>query len=261
MRAARIDHAVGSDGQTDARRDGLYREAVEAHGAALESPSQLSLGLEAAPVLTREAFVVSASNAAAVRALDGFPDVVGGVLALVGPRGSGKTHLLTSWAERTGAVLLAGEAAATADLGALQGRLVALDDAAKADDETLFHLFNMAGEAGAGLVLAARQPPAVWEVELPDLRSRLNAVRVALISEPDDAVLRGMLQRFFAEVAVKPSTDLLEYLVRRIERSVPEARETVRRLIEVAAPTHRPVTRALARTVLETETKSGDLPF
>ncbi len=216
--------------------------------------------------------MVSASNQAAVSALDGFPDAVGGVLAVVGPRGSGKTHLLTAWAvsassaedigaARTGAVLLSGEMAALADLGALQGRLVALDDAAKADDETLFHLFNMAGEAGAGLVLAARQPPGVWEIELPDLRSRLNAVRVALISEPDDAVLRGVLLRFFAEVSVKPSPDLLEYLIRRIERSVPDARETVRRLIEAAAPTHRPVTRALAREVLETETKSGDLPF
>ena len=74
-------------------------------------------------------------------------------------------------------------------------------------------------------------------------------------------MLRGVLVRFFAEVAVKPSPDLLEYLVRRIERSVPEARETVRRLINAAAPTHRPVTRALAREVLESETKSGDLPF
>lgn len=225
------------------------------------SPSQLSLGLEAAPALTREAFVVSASNEAAVRALDGFPDAVGGVLAVVGPRGSGKTHLLTAWAARTGAALLSGELAALADLGALQGRLVALDEANKADDETLFHLFNMAGETGAGLVLAARQAPAAWEIELPDLRSRLNAVRVAPLSEPDDAVLRGVLLRFFAEVAVKPSPDLLEYLVRRIERSVPDARDTVRRLIEAAAPTHRPVTRALAREVLETETKSGDLPF
>lgn len=225
------------------------------------SPSQLSLGLQAAPSLTREAFVMSASNAAAVSALDGFPDAVGGVLALVGPRGAGKTHLLTAWAERTGAVLLSGELAALADLGALRGRLVALDEADKADDETLFHLFNMAGEAGARLVLASRQAPAAWETNVPDLRSRLNAVRVAALSEPDDAVLRGVLVRFFAEVSVKPSPDLLEYLIRRIERSVPEARETVRRLIDAAAPTQRPVTRALARAVLETETRSGDLPF
>lgn len=36
MQVARSDCAVGSGGQTDARRDGLYREAIDAHGAALE---------------------------------------------------------------------------------------------------------------------------------------------------------------------------------------------------------------------------------
>jgi chromosomal replication initiation ATPase DnaA len=225
------------------------------------SPSQLSLGLQASPAVTREAFVVSASNAAAAEALDAFPDAVGGVLGLVGPHGSGKTHLLTAWADRTGAALLSGELAAVADLHALRGRLVALDDADHADDETLFHLFNMAGEAGAGLVLAARLAPAAWETDLPDLRSRLNAVRLAQLAEPDDAVLRGVLVRFFAEASVRPSHDLLEYLVRRIGRSVPDAREVVRRLIEAAAPQHRPVTRALAREVLDAENPSGELPF
>lgn len=225
------------------------------------SPSQLSLGLEAAPALTRETFVVSASNADAVAALDGFPDGVGGVLALAGPQGSGKTHLLSAWAERTGAVLLSGELAAVAELEALEGRLVALDDADRLDDETLFHLFNLAGSEGGGLVLAARLPPAAWETGLPDLRSRLNAARVVSLSEPDDAVLRGVLTRFFAQASVRPSEELLEYLVRRIERSVPEARQIVRRLIDYAAPQHRPVTRALAREVFETESKSGDLPF
>jgi chromosomal replication initiation ATPase DnaA len=225
------------------------------------SPSQLSLGLQAEPAVTRETFVVSASNADAARALDGFPDAVGGVLAIVGPQGSGKSHLLIAWADRTGAALLSGELAAVADLESLQGRLVALDDADHTDDETLFHLINMAGEAGAGLVMASRLAPAAWETTVPDLRSRLNAVRVAQISEPDDQVLRGVLVRFFAEASVKPSHDLLEYLVRRIERSVPEARQVVRRLIEAAGPTHRPVTRALAREVLEAETRTGDLPF
>ena len=119
----------------------------------------------------------------------------------------------------------------------------------------------MAGEAGGGLVMASRLPPVAWETGLPDLRSRLNAARVAVMGEPDEQVLRGVLVRFFAEASVKPSQDLLEYLLRRIERSVPEARLVVRRLIEAAAPMQRPVTRALAREVLEAETKSGDLPF
>lgn len=221
----------------------------------------MSLGLQAAPAVTRQTFVVSASNADATAALDAFPDHVTPILAVVGPQGAGKTHLLTAWADRAGAALLSGELAAVADLRALEGRRVALDDADRCDDETLFHLINMAGHEGAGLVLASRLAPAAWEAALPDLRSRLNAVRVASLGEPDDAVLRGVLTRFFAEASVRPSADLLEYLVRRIGRSVPDARETVRRLIEYAAPQQRPVTRALAREVLDSESDTADLPF
>ena len=51
----------------------------------------------------------------------------------------------------------------------------------------------------------------------------------------------------------------LEFLVRRIERSPVAARDVVARLDEAAGPEHRPVTRALARQILETETDSGDL--
>ena len=218
----------------------------------------MSLGLESPPRFTREAFVVAASNAAAVEALDDWPGPLGGVLALVGPHGAGKSHLLTAWAERTGAILLQGEVAALADLDALEGRRVALDDAERVDDETLFHLINLAGAEGAGLVLAAREPPAAWAVELPDLRSRLNAARVVSLGPPDDAVLRGVLVRFFEQHAVRPSPELLEYLIRRIPRSVPAARSTVRRLIEHAAPMQRPVTRSLAREILETDTESDD---
>jgi len=221
----------------------------------------MSLGLKAAPAVTRQTFVVSASNAEAVTALDAFPDAVTPVLAVVGPHGAGKSHLLTAWADRTGAALLSGELAAVADLGALEGRPVALDDADRADDETLFHLINMAGAEGAGLVLSSREAPSAWPATLPDLRSRLNAARVVRLAEPDDAVLKGVLVRFFAEASVRPAADLLEYLVRRMERSVPHARETVRMLIEYAAPQHRPVTRALAREVLERETPTRDLPF
>ncbi|HYE42446.1 MAG TPA: chromosomal replication initiator DnaA [Caulobacteraceae bacterium] len=219
----------------------------------------MSLGLEAQPALTRDAFVESPANQQAVDTLDAWPDGLTNVVAVCGPRLSGKTHLLTAWAERTGAVLLDGESAALAQMADLEGRLVALDEADRVDDETLFHLINLAGGEGAGLLLASRQPPASWPTDLPDLRSRLNAIRVVGLAEPDDALLKGMLTRFFGQNSVRPSPELLEYLVRRIERSAPAARAVVRRLIEAAAPQNRPVTRALAREVLEVDTKADDL--
>jgi chromosomal replication initiation ATPase DnaA len=220
---------------------------------------QLRLKLESPGAHDRADFVVSSSNEAAVQALDAWPDWLGGVLALVGPEGSGKTHLAHDWARRHGAVLFSDVAAELADLSELEGRPVVVDDAQRLDDETLFHLINLAGVERGGLLLTARERPAAWTSTLPDLRSRLNAMRVVELQEPDDAVLRGVLERFFRQSSIRPSEELLEYLVRRIERSVPKAREIVARLDEAAGADHRPVTRALAREILESEAGTGDL--
>ena len=213
---------------------------------------QLRLDLAGSPTYDRAAFIVSPANADAVRALDAWPEWHGGCLTLVGPAGAGKTHLARSWAERTGALAWP----AVDGLPAADGRPVLLEDADRGfDDEALFHLINMA-PAGGGLLLTGRTPPSEWPTRLPDLRSRLNALPVALMHEPDDAVLTGVMAKLFRERHILPPDDLLVYLLRRIERSVPAARQVVERLDEAAGAEDRPVSRALAREVLE---ESGDL--
>jgi chromosomal replication initiation ATPase DnaA len=176
---------------------------------------------------------------------------------LVGPEGVGKSHLAGVWASETRAAVLSREAP---DLAAAAGRPVLVEDVDRGiADEALFHLINMAGREGGGLLLTARTAPAAWTTALPDLRSRLNALPVALIEEPDDAVLQAVLKSLFAERSIRPSEDIYPYLLRRIHRSVPTARDIVRRLDEAGDELGRPISRALARQVLGEETDNLDL--
>jgi len=71
---------------------------------------------------------------------------------------------------------------------------------------------------------------------------------------PDDAVLSAMLAARFAERGIRPQKDVVPYLVRRIDRSAAAAAEVVERLDAM----HRPVTRALAREVVEGAEESGE---
>ncbi len=130
-------------------------------------------------------------------------------------------------------------------------------DLAPRADEALFHLINMAA-AGGALLLTGRTAPSSWPVALPDLRSRLNALTVAELSEPDDAVLNGVLTKFFHERNIRPAEDVLPYLVKRMERSVPVARELVQRIDEAADAEHRSVSRALARQVLDPSNRDDE---
>lgn len=209
--------------------------------------NQLRLPLQRDLPAGATALVVSDSNRAAVAALSDWPPQPGERLALCGPAGSGKSRLGALWAERVGAVPLFGEEAAMADPLELEGRAVLLDDADQADEETLFHLINLTQSGGGALLMIAREAPGAWAVALADLRSRLAATRTVAVEAPDDAVLAAMLRAAFAERSIAPGEDVIDYLVRRIERSAEAARDVAARLDAL----HRPVTRVLARQVIE----------
>ena len=194
-------------------------------------------------------FVVSESNSRATSVLATWPEMAGSILSIFGPPGSGKSHLAAAWVERTGAVALHGAEAALVDPIELEGRFVLLDRAQDADDESLFHLINLTQSGGGALLLVSRDPPAAWACSLPDLRSRLNAIRTVGIEAPDDVVFAAMLRRAFASRNITPADELIDYLVRRIDRSADAAEAVVDRLDAL----HRPVTRVLARQVLDGE--------
>ena len=222
-------------------------------------PRQLRLSLNQPPSWAREDFVVSPANEDGVRLLDAWPSWPGRVLALIGPEGAGKTHLAMAWAKRADAVMPS--ANAPVDLANLPGRAVLIENADRAVSEiSLFHLINMAAQHGGSLLLTSRRPPREWPSErVPDLRSRLNALPVAELEEPDDAVLIGVLRKLFRERNIRPTEDTYGYLVRRMERSVVHAKAIVRKLDEAADALQRPVSRALAKEVLEAGDATMDL--
>jgi len=216
---------------------------------------QLRLKLRRPASYARADFIFSETNREALKALDDWPGWHGGCLTLVGPEGSGKTHLAMEWATRVGATVLK---PTCTDLAQAYDAPVLMEDAEQAHPETLFHLINIAG-AGGGLLLTSRLHPRLWPAELPDLRSRLNALPVAEMGEPDDAVLEGLLRKFFRERNIRPTEDVYPYLMRRIERSVRMAREIVARLDEAADAEEREITRTLARQILESDARTLDL--
>lgn len=218
---------------------------------------QLRLELRRPVSFAREEFVTGPSNAQAVATLDAWPRWPVGALALIGPEGAGKTHLARGWAQSVDAVVID---RLSPDILAAEGRPVLLEDVDQGiDDEALFHLINIAGRSESGLLLTARSAPAGWTTALPDLRSRLNALMVAEIEEPDDEVLEGALRRFFRERSIRPPQDIFPYLLRRMERSIPYAREIVKRLDEAADHEQRPISRLLARQILEDDMENLDV--
>ena len=215
-------------------------------------PRQLALALPHAESFARDDFLTGASNDAALATIERWPDWADRVLALTGPEGAGKSHLAAIWAEKAGARRVSARALGETDLlhALATGALVVEDASDERDERALFHLLNLVREEDGYLLLTARTPPATWGVALPDLASRLRAVPVVTVSAPDDALLRAVMVKLFADRQLAVDETLIAYLATRIERSFAVARETVERLDREALRQKRGVTRALAAEML-----------
>ena len=73
---------------------------------------------------------------------------------------------------------------------------------------------------------------------------------VVVLAPPDDALLRAVLVKLFADRQLAVDESLIGYLATRIERSFAGARDVVARLDDEAMLRKRPLTRALATEVL-----------
>lgn len=204
-------------------------------------------------------FEVTDCNRAAHAAIQNWRDWPLNRLVLSGPPASGKSHLLEIWRIEAGA-----ETRAAADIDeafikkAMGGGAVAVDDAhVAANPKAMFHLVNAAASQKASLLIVGRAPIAAWSGGLPDLASRLSGSLQAEIGRPDDALMRLVFEKQFADRGLEPDDELLTYLIKRSERSFAAIAEIVAGLDAATLNTGRKLTKPLAGAVLDALSKSS----
>jgi chromosomal replication initiation ATPase DnaA len=219
----------------------------------VSAADQLIFELPHRPALGAEDFLISRSNRAAADIADRWPHWPNPAVLVVGPPHSGKTHLANVWRLKSGAARLEAHALGEADvLAASSSGAVLVEDlhAGAADERALFHLLNLVREHKLTLLLTSRSAPGELNFGLPDLRSRLRALPFVAIEPPDEALLKAVLVKHFADrqLAVEPHT--IGYIALRLEQSMEAAAAIVAEIDRAALASHRKVTRALAAEAL-----------
>ncbi|WP_022673397.1 ATPase [Novosphingopyxis baekryungensis] len=143
--------------------------------------------------------VVSKANEGAAGLIENHSYWPHGGVILTGPPRSGKTMMAEHFRTSHGGQ--------------------AIDDADRMEDEALFHAWNAAKSSGQPLLLTARTPPGEWRTALPDLRSRLAAMQLVELGEPDDALLEALLRLHLTRLGTGATDETLSYIVKRIDRS------------------------------------------
>jgi chromosomal replication initiation ATPase DnaA len=216
--------------------------------------SQLPLPFEHAPRYGLDDFMPSASNAEALAAVECWPAWPDRVQLLLGPPGSGKSHIARIWAARADAALLT-PADLAGDLDALAARNAVIEDADRVgiSEAALFHYLNLVRERGLFLLITARERPAAWSLATPDLVSRLRLAPSVVIEPADDALMRAVLVKLFADRQLSVDASVIEYLALRLDRSLDAADRAVTALDRASLDRKRPITRPMAADLLGAE--------
>lgn len=193
-------------------------------------PKQIPLNLRPDAPYSFQTFYETPSNQDALALVKAYPNWPSPILLLLGPKGSGKTHLGEAWAQAHGGQFL--------------------DDAETLDEAQLFDAINRAlSGTGKGLMLAARM---LWGAKMPDLNSRLGAIPKAQLLEPDDDSLEPILRSLFAQTGRDVSRDVVGYILKHTDRSVSALKTLVSELDLAAGSAKSDLTKAFVAKYLKT---------
>jgi chromosomal replication initiation ATPase DnaA len=217
--------------------------------------TQLSFDLPVRPALGREDFFVSPANAFAVAMIENWRHWAGRKLALIGPAGSGKTHLAHVWAAAVQARIVRAADLTEADIPDLARSPVVVEDipaiaGIPKAEQALFHMHNLVLAEGHSLLVTADKPVLAWGLRLPDLLSRMQGTQAATLDQPDDQLLAAIIAKMFADRQVAPTAGTIPYMVLHMERSFDAARDLVTRIDRAALDGKRPVNRGLAADIM-----------
>jgi chromosomal replication initiation ATPase DnaA len=230
----------------------------------LSQAHQYTLDFDHRPSLSGDAFLVVPGNQAAIDWIDLWPNWPHPALAISGPRGSGKTHLSHVFISLSNATPINLKTLNTADIRPVVSDhpALVLDDieeiAGTDAEETLFHLLNVISEENRFALLSSGTPPARWAVQLPDLRSRLNAIPHVSIEPPDDDLMAALVVKLFGDRQLQIDSGIIEYILARIERSFDGIRATVAQIDDTALRERRNITIPLIKRVLDDMTQPAD---
>ncbi|WP_455478295.1 DnaA regulatory inactivator HdaA [Bartonella sp. B10] len=225
-----------------------------------EREMQLPLNFSYKSAFQFDDLIITESNRMAFKLIDHWPNWILPVAVLVGKEGSGKTHFSNVWAQKADALIIhrnkINQAIAVASSG--KSFLIEDIDAGKISEIDLFHFINSIKQANLNacqstLLITARTVPSSWNIQLNDLRSRLNSVMLVTIDQPDDALLTAVAFKLFSDKQITVHPDIIYYLINRCERSLFSLKRIIDSIDQLALQRKSKITRAVVGEVLNME--------
>jgi len=197
-------------------------------------------------------YYVSRSNYLAFNLIQNWPKWERKILNISGDTFSGKTHLAKIFQYKSNDLYF-GHSDINEDVfkKIKLNESIVIDDFEKIKNENLLYsLFNLIYQDNKYLLILSNRTISKMNYSLDDLNSRARNCIFAQIENPDDDLIFAIIVKSFSDRQIKLEKKLLEYIIKRIERSYGKIYEFIYKVDELSLKKKKPINLKTIREIL-----------
>ena len=181
-------------------------------------------------------FFVSKSNYFAFKLIDSWPRWEKNIINIWGEKYSGKTHLAEIFKKKHKAYYVTEKEINNEILKSIKiHQNIIIDNFEnKTDEKFIYTLFNLIDHDNKYLIINSNKPITNMNFQLPDLISRAKNCLLAEIKKPDDELIFALIIKNFSDMQIKIERRLIEYIVKRIDRSYSKISDFIYKVDEIS---------------------------
>ena len=211
-------------------------------------------------------FCVSKKNIFAYELINKWPLWHNQISFIYGPQDCGKSLITELWIKKSQAVRIKidffEETKFSQNLKNLEkSRCWVLEDIdlllrlnVKNIEEKILNIFNILINKGDYLLITSKNSPSNLKNNLNDLSSRLKSTMVVEVKEPDETLIKELIQKKLALKQIIISEKNINFLINRIERSYVSVNKIIQLIDQKLMETHSNLSIDFLKKVIE-ETK------
>ncbi len=197
-------------------------------------------------------YYVSRSNYLAFNLIQNWPKWERKILNISGGTFSGKTHLAKIFQYKSNALYLD-----HSDINEDVFKKIKLNESIVIDnfekiknENLLYSLFNLIYQDNKYLLILSNITISKINYNLDDLNSRAKNCIFAQIENPDDDLIFAIIVKSFSDRQIKLEKKLLEFIIKRIERSYGKIYEFIYKVDELSLKKKKPINLKTIREIL-----------
>ncbi len=200
-------------------------------------------------------FYVSSNNFEAYKLIESYPKWTNKWINVYGPEGCGKTHLANILKKKMNLLSISALNFNEKINNLMEEyECLIIEDYENNINEKLFYSsLNHLKQLNKNIVINSRISIKNFNIDLKDLKSRIDSFLDLQIDLPTDDLLRVVISKTFSEKQVQITNKNLEYILKNIERSYEKIFKFIKDVDNISLSTGKSININLIKKVLQNE--------